>query len=204
MCTFVPVRRTVAESVHIPLKVSKIRHILQRILNIFAQHFSVRKLTALLEPIVFLLTAVKRSVLQNGFSMFSANGIGHFAQFHMVADFVAVFLSVLERGGVNYKMVVQIIGIEVCGDKYLKPVTPHSSRRFFPDFVCFFGRNLSHFKTLITVISNNLAAFMKLSLHRTHFFIGAVLGTVDTGNIHLFIGFTAVFGIGNSGTQVII
>ena len=101
-------------------------------------------------------------------------------------------------------MIVQIIRIQVCGDKDLVVLTPHPPCRLDPDRMTFLRRQLVRPERLIAVIGDHLAALTVFSFDRHHLFVGKCRGTIHAGNVFLFIGLVIVLRISERLIQVLV
>jgi len=77
------------------------------------------------------------------------------------------------------KILVQVIGVQVCGDDHLEAVAPHTPRRFNPDLMRLLRRDLARREALIAVIGDDLAALSVFALDSHHLLIRRRLGTVQ-------------------------
>ena len=100
--------------------------------------------------------------------MFTANLIGDFSQFHMLADLITKLLAVFKGYAVDDEMVVYVLSIEVGRHQYLKAIAPHSPCRFHADVVGFFRCDFALRKTLIAVVRNVLTALAVIVLDLHH------------------------------------
>ena len=96
----------------------------------------------LLRPIC-LLVAIKFVALYNRFASLGAYLVGDLSKLQAVADTVAEFLPIGKGNAIDYKMVVDVIGIEMRGDDHLIFRAPHLPRGFYADLMRFFGCDLS-------------------------------------------------------------
>ena len=71
------------------------------------------------------LTFPKARIFQYGFSVFPADLIGDFTQFNMILLMITELAAVFVRNAVYNKMAVQIIRIQMNGNKHLKLIAPH-------------------------------------------------------------------------------
>ena len=136
--------------------------------------------------------------------MFLADRVRDLPQIVMLGYLISELLSILERNGIHHKMIVQIIRIQVCGDKDLVVLTPHPPCGLDPDRVTLLRRQLVRFERLIPVIRNNLAALTVFLLDRHHLFVGKCRGTIHAGNVFLLVGLVIVLRISERLIQVLI
>ena len=90
------------------------------------------------------------------------------------------------------------------GNKRLILVAPHPSRGFLADFKRLLRRYLTGLEALYAVIGNDFAFHAETPLNGDHLGIGVLLGTVDTADKHLFVGFVIILGIAECGIQVFV
>ena len=102
----------------------------------------------------------------------------------------------------NIRKGVNIFGVEVGSDYNLKAFTPNSPRRFNANLVSLCRSNLTLCKTLISVISNILAAFTKMLFNRHHISVSGELWAIHTRNIGTLIGLIRVGCVINSRSKV--
>ena len=107
--------------------------------------------------------------------MFAADLIGDAAQLLMIADLVFEFLPVNERTWIYNKMAMQVVCIQMNGDKHLIFVAPHPSCGFLTNFKCLLRRDLSFGKTLYAVIADNFSFHPEPTLYGNHFGISVLL-----------------------------
>lgn len=106
----------------------------------------------------------------------------------VIRDMIFKLPAGLKGYGVYNKMVMEIICVQVSGNNNFLFLAPHTPWGFQTDFVCFFGSDFSHLKTLIAVIRHIAACFAKAFLCRHHTLIGSFNIAVDTAYIHTLIG----------------
>ena len=82
----------------------------------------------------------------------------------MVGNMIFKFPAGFKGYGVDHKMIVEIICIEVGSNDCFIIRTPHTPCDFQSDLVCFFGRYFACLKTLIAVIRHIAACFAEASL----------------------------------------
>ena len=100
----------------------------------------------------------------------AAKLVGILTQQFQIRLVVVIMLAIGEGNGIQDKMIMQAIGVEVCGDNHLKAVAPHFLRQLHADFVRLFRRDLALAETLKAVIANDVALVLKLTLDDLHFF----------------------------------
>ena len=71
-------------------------------------------------------------------------------------------------------MAMQIVGIQVDGDKHLILVAPHSSGGFLADFKSLLRRDLTLTKALNAVVADDLSTQTELPLHGDHLGVGVL------------------------------
>ena len=67
---------------------------------------------------------------------------------------------------------MQAVGIQVCGNDYLKSVAPHLLSKFYADLVRLLWRDFARLEALEAVITDNLACIVPLSFSNHHFISG--------------------------------
>ena len=87
-------------------------------------------------------------------SVFFAEFIGDFSQFHMVTDMIFKFPPRFIGNGVHDEMVMQIVRIQVGRYKNFIVTSLHDPCGGHTDFMCFFRCDLSRFKALVSVIGD--------------------------------------------------
>ena len=186
----------IALCLHLLTELLPIHTVLETVLHVLFQLLPVRRLSTLFPPMrAFGRTAVKLRVLQNRQTVFLADRVRDLPQIVMLGYLIPELLSILERNGIHHKMIVQIVCIQVCGDKDLIVLAPHPFRRFDPDRMTLLGCQLIRLERLIPMIRNNLAALAVFLLDRHHLFVGKCRGTIHAGNVFLFIGLVIVLRI---------
>ena len=136
----------------------------QTILHVFFQNVPVRLAAILVDPVRALFSAVERRILEYGFIVFLTYRIGDLTKTLMILDLIAEFLARNEGRAVCYKMVVQVPGIQVCCHYDLILSAPHTLCGLEPDLVRFLRCDLSGGKALISVVTDDLARFVKTPL----------------------------------------
>ena len=87
---------------------------------------------------------------------------------------------------------MQATCVQVRCDNHLETVAPHFLRQLHADFVCLFRRDFSLAETLETVITDDLALVLKLTLDDLHFLTRRGRVAVDTRHKELLLGLVAV------------
>ena len=90
------------------------------------------------------------------------------------------------------------------GNQHLVFVAPHFLCRFLADFKRLLRCYFAGLKALNSVIGNDLAFHTETPLNGDHLGIGVLLGTVDTADEHLPVGFVVILGIAECGIQVFV
>ena len=90
-----------------------------------------------------------------------------------------------------------MVGIKVCCNNNLKPVTPYFLSQFDSDLMSLFCSNLALTleKSLITVISKSSIGFAPVPFGVHEFIQGSVRIAVDPGNIHHLFSFLGIHGV---------
>ena len=122
----------------------------------------------------------------------------------VLGNAVAILLAIVEGNGVDHKMIVQIVRIEVCGDKDLVVLAPHPPRGLNPDRVRLLRRQLARLERLEAVVRRHLAALAELFLNKQHFVVSVHRRAVDSGNVLLFVGLVVALGIFDRIIQIVI
>ena len=104
-------------------------------------------------------------------------------------------LAVRKGYGVYNKVVMQTVGIQVCGNDYLKSVAPHLLSKFYADLVRLLWRNLTVLKALEAVIADNLAFIVPLCLCNHHLISGGSRVAVYACDKITLLGLILVGGI---------
>ena len=105
--------------------------------------------------------------------MLFAYFVRYFSKLVSIADLIAKFFAVLKGNAIHHKMIVNIFGVEVGGNDYLKPLAPHPPRRFYTELVGLLRRDLTLRKALKPVVSNVLSSLAEMPLDRHHILIGS-------------------------------
>ena len=92
-------------------------------------------------------------------------------------------------------MVMQAVGIQVCGNDYLKSVAPHLLSKLYADLVRLFWRNLAVLKALEAVITDNLAFIVPLRFCNHHFISGGGRVAVYARDKITLLGLILVGGV---------
>ena len=144
---------------------------------------------------LFLALAVKFAVFQNGQAVFPADLVRHSPQLLVVTDFVLKFAAVLEGHRVHHEMTVNVVRVQVDGDKHLILISPHSPCGFLANGECLLRRNLALLEALNTVVADDLSPQAESPLDGDHLGIGVLLGAVDAAHKYLTVGLVVVFCI---------
>ena len=134
-------------------------------------------------------------VFNDGQSILTAKLIGTLAQKPQVCFVVVVMPAVRERYGVYDKVVMQAVGIQVCGNDYLKSVAPHLLSKFYADLVRLLWRDLAVLKALEAVIADNLAFIVPLRFCNHHFISGGGRVAVYARDKITLLGLILVGGV---------
>ena len=97
-------------------------------------------------------------------------------------------LAVRKGYGVDCKVVVQVIPVQVGGNDHLEPVSPEFTRKLHSDLVGLFRRHLSGCEGLVGVESHGAVGLAKVPLDGVHLQPGHIRGTVDAGDKLPLIG----------------
>ena len=101
-------------------------------------------------------------------------------------------------------MAMQVIRIQMNGNKHLISVAPHPSCGLLADLKRLLRCNLSFGKALYAVIADDLSFHSESALYGNHFGIGILLGAVYPTDVHFLVGFVIVFGITERRVQILI
>lgn len=91
---------------------------------------------------------------------------------------------------------MKMVGIKMCSDYHLIPLSPNSLRKFHTNRLCLFGRYILLLETEITVISLYAVRLSKSLFDLNKLLTGNRRITVDALNKKLLFGFLFILGIG--------
>ena len=160
--------------------------------------------TVLVNPVSALFAAVEFCVLQHGFSVLLADGIGDLPQAVVVRNMVFKLPAGAERYGVHDDVIVDVICVQVGGDYNLVIVAPHPPCGFHADGVRFFRCYFTGLEALVAMVGNIASQLPIAALGVHHGFVGKLLGAVDGADIHFLIGLFIVGGITQGAVQILV
>jgi hypothetical protein len=113
----------------------------------------------------------------------------------MIPFVVLVFPSGAEGYGIDHKMIVYVLGIEMGGNEYLVFIAPHASCCFHAYSVSFLGRDLFSIEALKPVITGIPAELAISFLCSRHPLIRLLPRAVESGYVHELIRLAGIGGI---------
>ena len=96
--------------------------------------------------------------------------------------FAVEFLSGAEGYGVDQKVVMQVLPVQMGGDQHLIVLAPQLPRQLQAELMALPGRHLAGKKALIGVIGRIAALLAELLFDRDHLLIGTLRVAVDAGD----------------------
>ena len=101
-------------------------------------------------------------------------------------------------------MTVNVVRVQVDGDKHLILISPHSPCGGFADFKGLLRRNLALLEALNTVVADDLTTKPEPPLHGDHLGVGVLPGAVDAADKDLPVGLVVVLHIPQGGVQILV
>ena len=134
-------------------------------------------------------------VLYHGQSVFQADLIGNMAEVPPRFLLVLDSLSVLERNRVDNKVAVQVVGVQVCGDKHLKSVAPHLLSKLHSDLLGKLRRDVGFLEAEIAVVGLDAVRLVELLFDSDKLLTGNRRCAVDALTEKLLFGFLSILGV---------
>ena len=103
--------------------------------------------------------------------------------------------AVRKGNGVDNKVVVPTLGIEVGGDNHLESAAPHPLRQLHAYLVCLLWRDLARLEALEAVVADNLARVVPLFFGNHHLVPCGGGFAVHARDEKLLLGLVAVGGV---------
>ena len=96
---------------------------------------------------------------------------------------VVVLLSVYEGDGIEDKVIVEMLLVQMCGDDDLKAIAPHGLCGHYADLVTELRGDLAGLKALVAVPCDKTVCLAKLLFGQNHLPHGGLSGAVDGSDI---------------------
>ena len=185
--------QNISPVLNLDLKLPEARRIFQYSVDVRPYCVAPGSAVPVAEP-CFILLGPASGIFDHRQSVILTKIVRNLAHFVVGCFLVVIPFAVRKRHAVETEVVMDLAGIRMSGNDNLKSVAPQLLCQLDTDLMCDVGRDLACRKRLIPMKAYDTARLLPSILGGAELLSsrGGSIGTIDTGNIELLLGFHGV------------